>query len=1542
MADSQDSTPQGGNPGVITNSFNKGMMKDFNESFIGEGMWTHARNAVNNSHSGQVGVIGNEPSNLFCVNLPYSLIGTIHLYEDQWAVFTTDDVNSEIGIFDESDCTYTKIVNDACLNFKRNNLITGAFRERFDCQRLVYFDDGLNPTRVLNIDDVPYITTKQVVNDCVVETPTTALNCEAIRLASLLSYPCLTLNKGRGSGSLPNGSYQVAIAYTIDQVKVSDYIGLTEVQAIFNHDNVSGSLELKIESVDKDFDEFELVLLANINSQTIARKIGYYSTNISTIYIDRIENESITIPISDVVFRSEPVEKSDAMYAVGEYLLRVGIYSKFRFNYQPQANAIETRWVAVEYPESYYHDGGNNTGYMRDEQYAFFIRWIYNTGDRSDSYHIPGRIAVAGDTSGYSGPDAYENAAGVQVKKWQVQNTAQPLNSVPYNLPDGGRVILSGRMGYWESTERYPDDKPEIWAELCGKPIRHHKFPDETVDDRLKIYNKDNKKIVILGVEFSGITHPLDNQGNPIESIVGYEILRGSREGNKTIISKGLINNMREYNIPENPNITGLYQNYPYNDLRADDYLTSKEQLGNNAVNNLPKLSKYRKDVFSFHGPDTSFKNPYLDAIELKVYQEFYGKSYGYFTTPYKHPRFKIPGKKTTTISIILSAISTITKLVGTFAGADSSLILGGTGDIPLSSELMTRHRQDVTTGIWTGTGTSGWLNTSGVPLDVSSAVNRKANNIAITIANGILATAMSALTFSAQQQQLYNIIVGFIPKRQYAAQYNSYGSYDDMEPNDEGNRRRKILDAKYAGPYVQGFNEKYQVNNYNRSNAVIIELDGEIDNPKNVDNSRFTLSKANYTLNTNVESDISSYYGALKLALPSQYGQLDAIKQLPITPCISNTSPIKNLKYKTSVLFGGDVYVTRFTEKNSMLFFTDWLLGEVDNYEIDYTLHVNVPFPRYWVNTLQNHSDFIASATKYKSLDGEKSSKSGFYIDRGFFYLFNSGIRNFFVESEVNVAYRDWEEEPAKRHYDQYRYTDIATMFRSDIIKSGNYYKYDYSLSISKLFNSYVTWGNMLPRNYNPVVAETCYTYRSTRVMYSLPIQYQAVKDNWRSFLANNYTDFVSPVTSIKPINMTGALFMMYNASPLKFMGVEELKLDATGVKVKVGDGGLFTQDNQLQSLVNADQAYEYGSCQNKNAVIGTKYGVFWVSQDQGKIYNYSGEGLNEISDSGMRWWFAKYLPSQILLKFPTYKYYDNPVIGIGVSMVYDNTNDIVYVTKKDYKPKIDLLYEEETGRFYTGTGAIKTYYPIGDPLAFEDASFTISYDPKTKAWISFHDWIPTFLMPGKNHFMSIKDLGIWKHNMRCDSYCNFYNVDYPWEVEFVSSTGQAVTTMRNIEYMLEAYKNFNECKDKFHILDENFDEAIICNSEQVSGVLHLNIKPKNNPVALLNYPIVTPNYIDVLYAKEENKYRINQFWDVTKDRLEFNTAGAPIPMFNTEVNGYKFVINPSYINYSKSPLERKKFRHYVNRVFLKKRKSEDTKFLFKLSNQKVQISYR
>jgi hypothetical protein len=205
----------------------------------------------------------------------------------------------------------------------------------------------------------------------------------------------------------------------------------------------------------------------------------------------------------------------------------------------------------------------------------------------------------------------------------------------------------------------------------------------------------------------------------------------------------------------------------------------------------------------------------------------------------------------------------------------------------------------------------------------------------------------------------------------------------------------------------------------------------------------------------------------------------------------------------------------------------------------------------------------------------------------------------------------------------------------------------------------------------------------------------------------------------------------------------------------------------------------------------------------------------------------------------------------------------------------------------------------------------------------------------------MSVLNKTIWKHNIRCDSYCNFYGVDYPFEIEFVSATGQMVNSMRSIEYLLEAYKYSADCKNKYHVLDENFDEAIVYNSEQVSGLLKLKIKAKNNPLDLLNYPKIAGDHITINFSKEENKYRFNQFWDITRDRGEF-TGITRNTMFLTQNNGYIYNINPNYVNYSKEPLQHKKFRHNINKVMLRKTVSGDNKLLFKISNQKILQSPR
>lgn len=1588
MAENKDSTPSiqsSGSSNVNTNTFNKGMMKDYNESFIGDGLYTHARNAVNSSHDGQVGVIGNEPSNLFCVEIPYTVIGTVHLTDDQWIIFSTDDTNSEIGIFDESACSYSALrspdnnpINFNCLGFKKTNLITGVSRRRFDCDRIVYFDDGLNPTRTLDVNNVPVIQncaippggTCQICTEVITAGKAT-LNCEAIRIAPFVTHPCINIKRGEVSGTLPNGSYQAAIAYLINGSRVTDYLGLSEVQSVWTHENTNSSLEITIDSIDPDYEEFELVILSNINNQSVAKKMGTYSTTQGTIYVDRWSGEFVTVSVSDIILRTEPIEKSDALYSVGKYLLRVGSYSKFKFNYQPLANQINAKWVAVEYPADYYVKQNNATGYMRDEVYSFFIRFIYNTGEYSESYHIPGRPSTLADTSFVTGGDAFEGT----LQKWKVYNTAtvtSTTSSQPSYL-NGGQIIASGQMGYWESTERYPGNKSEIWdsfpatpgnnLNLCGKAIRHHKMPDETTHPKLQLYNNTNNKIVLLGVQFENISFPVDNNGNPITSIVGYQILRGSREGNKSIIGKGLLNNMREYDIPNN-SVKGLFQNYPFNDLRPDDYLTLTPQTGDNGgeLFTPPSQNVYKKNYLSFHSPDTTFNNPYLNAYELKIYSLYSGTLQGGFTEVYKHPYEKqltdtLAGNDAFSIvnrvTDILSSLQVASGIIGGFdfnMGAytdPTSANIGiqatsGVGDIlGITSEVLVLAAA--------AANTVATIPLYGVPAvgaiaDIAQFIVNKLNAILPGENIDLNPAAFQNLFIGRTliRKQLIKSFYFVFPKIQFAYQFNSHGFYSTPIQNVQGNIRRKLLRSYYVHPNLQQFDPSYQINNINRSNFIAIQTGADIYDPSQINPAYEEQSRYIKTTEGNANKRLYSFYGGLKLNIPSQYGQLESIKQIPLNTiddsgqCITSLNPL--LKYKTGVLFGGDVYINRFTEKNTMPFFTDWMYDLPDESEFNYCNYINIPYPKYWVNFFTLSGSYAELPSRYRSLN-DKSTFIGLFINRGYFYLFNSGVRDFYVESEVNVAYRDWEETIPKRHYDTYTFTDYNLMFRSDYIKNPNYYKYDYSLSISKLVGSSITWGNMLDRNYNPEVAATCYTYRPNRVLYSLPQNEESRRDTWRIFLANNYRDFPSPISSIKSINKTGALFMMARQSPIQFTGVEELRMDGTNTKVTIGDGGLFNQE--LQSVVNVDRSYEYGSNQGRYCAINTTFGLFWVSQNQGKVFQYQG-GLNDITNGGLKWWFAKYLPSQVVSLYPDYPLADNPIAGVGVQLIYDNVYEILYLIKKDYKPKFTnaSTLELRGNEFYIpGTN---TPIPLTNTTYFEDASFTASYDPKAKAWISFHDWIPTFVIPSRTHFLTVNGNSFWKHNTRCDSYCNYYNTDYPFEVEFVSTTGQQVNTMRSIEYMLEVYNYYNDCKDKFHVLDQNFDQAVVYNSEQISGNLLLTLKDKTNPFNMLNYPIIDPvaQTITINFSKEENKYRFNQFWDITNDRGEF--TGGNTPMFITGADGYKYNINPTYVNYSKDPLQHKKFRHYVNRVFLRKSVSGNNKMLFKISNEKLLQSPR
>jgi hypothetical protein len=1846
MADKNNlqQTTQGTN-----NNFSKGLNKDSDTSFVQEGMWTHAINAVNNTVEGNIGTLSNESSNYLCgtagstmplIAVRKYIIGVIYLYSDKWVVFTAghningQPVMSEIGLLEEEKCSYRPIVQDACLNLDKRYLIFGASREAEDCSWQVYWADGLNPDRFLNVGDPslwpgpdytwlgggassmnfysngtvidflwPGVQWNQKCTPINNNTPcencvnVNSLNCSAIRLARLMKTPCINLKLGTQGGTLLNGTYFVIIAYSIKGQRVTDYFSPSNYQFVFSPSDFQGSLDLEISVDNENFDEFILVVVSNIDQGTVAKQLGIYSTSITTLSIDQINPSLVNVPLTQLQIQTPVYETSDQIAEVNNYLLRVGPRSKFDFNYQPLANLIQTRWVSVEYPSTYYLKGGNKTNYLRDEVYSFFIRWIYDTGDKTASYHIPGRVAstfiipTTGVQVSETDPIVDINNIATDDRVFEVYNTATQLSTNFANVPgatlnangqwvldDGGILLSMGEMGYWESTEKYPNNNDEVWNasahcwttalsggvpinpvtgspipspayDLCGLPIRHHKFPEDFLHNNSSantmhftpdISNGTTSSklgIRLMGVVFENIILPKDNDGNDIPDIVGYEILRGSRESNKTILAKGMLNNTRTYKIYGNAanGRTGLYPNYPFNTIKPfghssnnndhnfdynDPYMYQPGAPGNNNVYDQGVLT----DILTFHSPDTMFRSPYLSTTELKIYGNLRGSSTQQFVEPNQHPNFKLLSDAVVPILFIAGMLEFIIASVGKrtinqpdignvlqqlAAGNTNPLQIAATAALttlptPLTSPISVYNSfinsyysggflssafSDVFSG-WIG----GWNSTS---FEAAQTLLINAIN-GTTAASGIMPLTVQgtielpdyvylptplrllggvnkfSFYFAEGVDVALKVLYASIPFDQYALQMIAHGFYSNMRKTTPGELYRFKIDNQFFlrnniqdiptysnNLFTPPTPATYTINNLKRSDTISIRVrtgpyynpakpEGVTRGPSFItetpggtdysDQSLVTLgsllsevdanglpsyfpqgSLPNFKNNVNQEFSlpIASHYGALKVRVRNQYGQLDSIKQIVVTTCeeklenytIAATGPVvcqgKNYNYKqiigTQVYFNGDTYINRYTEKNTMLFFYDWLFGQPNGFEYNYFLKFMVPQARFWVNSKAFDTNDLGPTnwnnptpgtgwlpTKFYNLDyfvdgplsftpqyykyindNTVGGYPGFFRARNaYFYLANSSVRDFFVESDVLVDFRkqgdyDWE-----KHYDTNNYTNLNAMFNMDpqVISRGNIYIYDYSMSVSKLYNQYFSSGNLQNRNYDPYTSELCYVYLPDRIIYSLPQQNESYKDSWFVYLVNNYRDFKSQISGVKSINKSGIFITFKNDSPQMFQGLDQLQTDL-GTKLTIGDGGLFSQPPQNATI--ADKQYEYGSSQNKLGIISCPAGIFYISQNQGKIINYT-QGISEISQAGMKWWFNLFLPYKLTEDFPEYPWTDNPVAGIGCQSMYDNMNTILYFSKKDYKLKESLkgqvtyvpLRNDKSGDFFTINGKPGTRYLIGDSRVFDDASWTISYDPKNQFWISFHDWHPDLAIPTKTTFLTSKGNTLWKHNMLCNNFCEYYGKTYPFEIEIPINTGLSVTTVKSIEYYLECYRRqTSNCVDQFQVLDFNFDKAVIFNSEQVSGYLNLNIFPKNNITLSLDYPKLNANLnsFDILFSKEEQKYRFNQFWDITKDRGEFPDGsnypptGPLIPgttqllgnyvtenVWVTGPDGYNRVLNQTNLDYTKSELQRKKFRHYLNFLTLRRNVSGDVNMIVKASNSKNQISPR
>ena len=294
--------------------------------------------------------------------------------------------------------------------------------------------------------------------------------------------------------------------------------------------------------------------------------------------------------------------------------------------------------------------------------------------------------------------------------------------------------------------------------------------------------------------------------------------------------------------------------------------------------------------------------------------------------------------------------------------------------------------------------------------------------------------------------------------------------------------------------------------------------------------------------------------------------------------------------------------------------------------------------------------------------------------------------------------------------------------------------------------------------------------------------------------------------------------------------------------------------------------------------------FGYFYPSENHGRHFKFS-QSLEDISRKGMYYWHKKFMPIQLYQQFPDYPKEENPISGVGYISTFDSNYEVLYLSKRDFIPKEEF----KSSITYNKVKNIFEFQGIEVNLRseyFEDISWTLSYSPGDEAFLSWYDWHPDWTIQTEKHFMSVKGNGIWKHNERWDLFSNYYGIDYPTQIEIVDSDGQIISTRRNLEYQIEAYHYRNNSRDKFHVLNQNFDSLIVHNTEQMSPALSLISNPQTKYGAN-DYPKKVGNRWEVLFSKEENKYRVNQFWDAVKDRGEFSLSEQHL--WHNHSSGYK-----------------------------------------------------
>lgn len=392
------------------NTPEKGLVTDYSNDNQPKGTYPFALNAVAESVDGDLGWLITELGNTDIINFPddLSIIGAIKGEVNEVYVFLTDNNISEIGKITDKE-QYETIIRATCLNFNLNYQIKGQYKNRNDCEKVIVFHDENNPPRyidVLNLD--AYKTDGN-------------WDCDKMRFFSAFTQPYASnIQVNNNGGTIPLGTLQFTFQYSDGIQSTTPFSTPTNVipitnEPITNWRNIDGgkftqegfttkSVTLTIDNLDRAFDFLNIIAIeqregvrtaylvdtVQINQDTL--NYTYTGLDYDVAELIQLSELSQVIPIYDRVRESAIINKR---------LLFMGLTEKEvpHSELQQAANGIQTSYVTKATKYQNMADANSRSpqnyiqlqSHMRDEVIALGIRYIYDDGYVTPTYHIPGR-----------------------------------------------------------------------------------------------------------------------------------------------------------------------------------------------------------------------------------------------------------------------------------------------------------------------------------------------------------------------------------------------------------------------------------------------------------------------------------------------------------------------------------------------------------------------------------------------------------------------------------------------------------------------------------------------------------------------------------------------------------------------------------------------------------------------------------------------------------------------------------------------------------------------------------------------------------------------------------------------------------------------------------------------------------------------------------------------------------------------------------------------------------------------------------------------